>query len=222
MAIDGVKTGAFQPTTLQVWREFAIRLKNAIEEAHRSPNEALPVTYRNVRRAIEEAGRYLGVPAAPVVVENPASEEQIAKLEAALDPYYAMASGLAADDFSVAIERREELLGALGQLGIDSKELGDAGDIEALRVAFEPVSDSLIDQVASGAIDRVGNAYISHCPMAFKNRGADWLSPSPEILNPYYGSKMLTCGTVKRNLSFDYESAAQPSGEHQKHEHHKH
>ena len=154
--------------------------------------------------------------------ENPASEEKIAKLREALESYYAMAAGLAADDYASAIEPREKLIGALGQLGIDSEALGDAGDIAALRVAFDVVSGSLIDQVANGAMDRVGSAYVNHCPMAFKNRGADWLSPSPEILNPYFGSKMLTCGTVRRNLSFDPKILSQPSDDHKKHEHHKH
>ena len=38
--------------------------------------------------------------------------------------------------------------------------------------------------------------YIQHCPMADENKGADWLSMEKEILNPYFGKSMLTCGEV--------------------------
>ena len=30
--------------------------------------------------------------------------------------------------------------------------------------------------------------------MAFNNEGAYWLSKNENILNPYFGEKMLTCG----------------------------
>ena len=42
--------------------------------------------------------------------------------------------------------------------------------------------------------------YLLHCPMAFNDTGADWLSNSTEIKNPYFGSKMLTCGSVKDSV----------------------
>ncbi len=42
--------------------------------------------------------------------------------------------------------------------------------------------------------------YVLHCPMANNNMGSDWLSWEKEILNPYYGEAMLSCGEVKRVL----------------------
>lgn len=39
--------------------------------------------------------------------------------------------------------------------------------------------------------------YQDFCPMYDNNKGAMWLSETKEIKNPYYGSKMLTCGSVK-------------------------
>jgi len=52
-------------------------------------------------------------------------------------------------------------------------------------------------------VDQVGSAYVIHCPMVHDDSGADWLSPSTEILNPYFGTEMLNCGTLSRNLSFE-------------------
>tara|TARA_R110002020_G_scaffold426552_3_gene635951 strand:- start:34 stop:570 length:537 start_codon:yes stop_codon:yes gene_type:complete len=40
-----------------------------------------------------------------------------------------------------------------------------------------------------------GKIYKLYCPMAF-NEGAYWLSSEKEIMNPYFGEKMLNCGTV--------------------------
>lgn len=42
--------------------------------------------------------------------------------------------------------------------------------------------------------------YIQHCPMADDNKGADWLSRGKEVLNPYFGDAMLTCGSVTETL----------------------
>lgn len=38
--------------------------------------------------------------------------------------------------------------------------------------------------------------YYQYCPMAFDNKGAYWLSDTEEIRNPYFGDKMLTCGST--------------------------
>ncbi|MBB3698795.1 DUF3347 domain-containing protein [Flammeovirga yaeyamensis] len=49
-----------------------------------------------------------------------------------------------------------------------------------------------------------GNAgmdvYVVHCPMAFNNTGADWLSATNEVDNPYFGDEMLHCGRVMKEI----------------------
>ncbi|PKP34687.1 MAG: hypothetical protein CVT98_10650 [Bacteroidetes bacterium HGW-Bacteroidetes-15] len=42
--------------------------------------------------------------------------------------------------------------------------------------------------------------YVQHCPMADNNKGADWLSSEKEIKNPYFGSSMLKCGEVTKEI----------------------
>ncbi|MEA3224871.1 MAG: hypothetical protein U9Q07_02900, partial [Planctomycetota bacterium] len=39
--------------------------------------------------------------------------------------------------------------------------------------------------------------YKTYCPMAFDDKGADWLQLDEDILNPYFGASMLLCGEVK-------------------------
>jgi Cu(I)/Ag(I) efflux system membrane fusion protein len=40
--------------------------------------------------------------------------------------------------------------------------------------------------------------YEEHCPMAFDNKGANWLQAESELANPYYGAMMLRCGETRK------------------------
>lgn len=86
-----------------------------------------------------------------------------------------------------------------GQKIVESK------DVEAQRQQFQYVSDALINNIQAFGID--GKAlYKQHCPMAFDNKGADWISDEKEIMNPYFGDKMMKCGLVKGELPLAVES----------------
>jgi len=72
-------------------------------------------------------------------------------------------------------------------------------DIEVLRQAFQAVSVVMIDM--TNKFDPLQETiYVQHCPMADNNKGADWLSYEKEIRNPYFGSSMLTCGEVTKEI----------------------
>ena len=43
--------------------------------------------------------------------------------------------------------------------------------------------------------------YIQYCPMAFNDKGADWLSYDSYIRNPYFGDLMLKCGLVTDSIA---------------------
>jgi Cu(I)/Ag(I) efflux system membrane fusion protein len=72
-------------------------------------------------------------------------------------------------------------------------------DIEQLRKAFQTVSATMIEM--TNAFTPLGESiYVLHCPMADNNKGADWLSREKEIRNPYFGSSMLTCGELTKEI----------------------
>lgn len=71
-------------------------------------------------------------------------------------------------------------------------------DIEKMRTWLSPLSDQLYHTLKKFRVNAVG--YRLFCPMAFNNKGAYWLSDSDEILNPYFGDAMLTCGNVEEEL----------------------
>lgn len=68
-------------------------------------------------------------------------------------------------------------------------------NLERQREHFVILNENIIALVMN--IERLSNTiYIQKCPMANNNKGAMWLSTEEEVLNPYYGEQMLTCGSV--------------------------
>jgi len=86
----------------------------------------------------------------------------------------------------------------LESLRSSGESLIEADELEEMRVHFSPLSDQLYESLKKSGL-RTG-AYRQFCPMAFGDRGAYWLSDSREIRNPYYGDRMLRCGTVSEEL----------------------
>ncbi len=41
------------------------------------------------------------------------------------------------------------------------------------------------------------DVYLQYCPMAANGNGAYWLSDNKIVFNPYFGDRMLHCGSVK-------------------------
>lgn len=66
---------------------------------------------------------------------------------------------------------------------------------EQKRIYFKPLSNLTYRFLKTVDIKNV-QAYHQYCPLALNEQSADWLSASPEIENPYFGQKMLTCGEL--------------------------
>lgn len=75
----------------------------------------------------------------------------------------------------------------------------NADKIAHQREHFDILSQDLYDLVKVAGSGQT--LYLDHCPMYNDNKGANWLSETKEIKNPYYGKSMLTCGEVKEVLN---------------------
>ena len=104
-------------------------------------------------------------------------------------------------------------------------EAGGA-DIETIRSNFYGLSQTIISLQ-----DRFGHTLdrelvVAWCPMAFDDQGAPWIQAGRTIDNPYFGSMMLRCGEVRRDLPSRDQHAANgayedhaANGDHGGHDH---
>ena len=68
-----------------------------------------------------------------------------------------------------------------------------------VRETFLSISDRMIKLVENFQ-SLTHPLYVQYCPMADANKGAIWLSRNKEVINPYFGESMLTCGEVLKTI----------------------
>lgn len=66
------------------------------------------------------------------------------------------------------------------------------------RAAFELLSENMYRFVKTTGAEIT--LYRQYCPMAFNNKGAYWLAKEKQVNNPYFGDRMLHCGSVREVL----------------------
>lgn len=126
-------------------------------------------------------------------------------------PYFAMWEALKSDqldawhqattEFFAAVEKVDwprELAELKTELLYAREHLHHVTDIAQARDQFFTHSKGMIKLARMGVYE--GEVYRAHCPMARANQGADWLQPTNELLNPYYGDAMLRCGSIEEHL----------------------
>ena len=141
----------------------------------------------------------------------------LAKLDGVLDAYFAIQDALSHDQFGDAQSGAGLFGKALASIDVNlvtggspdawrlesaplaknSTLISSAKDIEVARAAYEHLSNGLIVIVKKYGSSGKQPIRRYHCPMAFDNRGADWLDNKPTIENPYFGAAMFSCGVLK-------------------------
>lgn len=125
-----------------------------------------------------------------------------------LSIYYDIKDALVSGNTTIASAKAEDFVKAMN--GADAKTISEASrdalvkdagaisttkDLKEQRMRFAPFSDNMIT-LAKAVKLSAGPVYLQYCPM----KKASWLSNQQGIKNPYYGSAMLTCGSVKATL----------------------
>ncbi|SRR5690554_356821 len=126
------------------------------------------------------------------------------KVEAIFEHYLKVETALVNTDAEGASIAAKDLASLLKEVEADEEvqksvsEMASSDNIELQRKNFEHLSDGM-EKMLEGALSS-GSLYKQYCPMAFNNRGASWISSSKDILNPYFGDKMLKCGRVDAEI----------------------
>lgn len=89
----------------------------------------------------------------------------------------------------------------MGTLSTTAQVLVGAKTLEDQRRQFATIADAMwtITRTVQYSGEKV---YWQHCPMAFNNEGAYWMSNEAGIRNPFFGNKMLTCGSTEDSLDY--------------------
>ncbi|GAB4149882.1 MAG: hypothetical protein Tsb009_24410 [Planctomycetaceae bacterium] len=73
-------------------------------------------------------------------------------------------------------------------------------NVEQQRIQFQKLSAIMLEVVERFGHSEQTTFYKAFCPMAFKNKGAFWLQPQKEIVNPYFSGGMRGCGEATRDF----------------------
>jgi hypothetical protein len=135
-----------------------------------------------------------------------------------IDGYLEIKNGLVADNQKAAAMGAESLLEAFSKFDMsalskeqhmeymeiyeNAKEQAEhitKNPIDHQREHFEVLSEDINDIIALVGTDK--KLYQDFCPMANNGKGAIWISEKEEIKNPFYGSKMMTCGKIQKHIN---------------------
>ncbi|WP_340201702.1 DUF3347 domain-containing protein [Ascidiimonas sp. W6] len=78
------------------------------------------------------------------------------------------------------------------------EDIAALDDLEAQRALFAQLTIQLEPLLKEKLLS--GIIYKQYCPMAFNNNGGFWFSEKEEIENPYFGDKMLHCGSITEKI----------------------
>lgn len=147
-----------------------------------------------------------------------ATNEKNSETSDIIDGYLQIKNGLVADNKNAAAKGGEILLKAFSEF--DMTKLSDTqhkeymeilenakeqtehivkSPMEHQREHFEVLSNDINDLIALLGTDKT--LYLDFCPMYNDGKGAIWLSETEEIKNPYYGSKMMKCGEIRKQIN---------------------
>jgi hypothetical protein len=117
-----------------------------------------------------------------------------------------------AANFSVAEiaadSAKTKVKNALTKIAAISSQITQApADVLVIRKLFANLSDAMHPAFTKGVGYEGTKIYVQHCPMAFEDATANWLSPTEAIINPYMGTnhpkykdKMYDCGEVTDSI----------------------
>ena len=133
--------------------------------------------------------------------------------------YIYLKNKLANDDTNGAAEEGKQLFASFKTVNVnslnakqkaeyldiadDAKEHAEhiglnGGNISHQREHFASLSKDISDLITLLGSNQ--KLYQDYCPMYDNGKGAVWISKTKEIENPYFGKKMSTCGSIKKEF----------------------
>jgi hypothetical protein len=120
--------------------------------------------------------------------------------QAIVDPAVAIQESLAKDslagvpDNAGRIEREAaSLQPPAPAIASAAGQLKRTSSLDSARVAFGGLSEALVAYIDGNKLKLDPRIHVAFCPMVLK----PWLQAGTVVANPYYGSRMPNCGSIK-------------------------
>ena len=154
------------------------------------------------------------------------------RIENAVDHYLAMKDAFVNADTAAVKMHASDFVQALDSINADEMKSDSGAVVETAKASIADIQSNIVSLLKQTDITEMRKdfsmatqimypaffqsinyegkkLYLQHCPMAFNDtEGADWLSYSDEIMNPYLGKKhpkykagMLHCGEIKDSVT---------------------
>lgn len=150
---------------------------------------------------------------------NTVTTQNAPQLKAVFDNYFSVKDALVKTDAGTSSAKASELVKAIKavemtklsneehtvwmkvmkDLTANAEKIAVAKDVTKQREIFALLANNMYELAKVSKQETP--VYYQHCPMYNNGKGANWLSKEEAIKNPYYGSKMLTCGSVQETIS---------------------
>jgi len=150
---------------------------------------------------------------------NTPTGQNVSQLQNVFDSYFSVKDALVMTDAAITSAKAAELLTAvkavdmaklstqehtvwmklLNDLTENAGKIAKAKEVSEQRETFVLLSANIYELAKVSKQETP--VYYQHCPMFHNGKGANWLSKEEAVKNPYYGSKMLTCGSVQETIN---------------------
>lgn len=136
---------------------------------------------------------------------NEAPKFKDKEITAAYAGYSNLKKAILESNQAMAKEEAEQFLGTIAkvdgteQIQKAATKVAAGPDLESQKAAFSELSSEFAVFLKNGRLTE-NQLFLARCPMANSNSGGIWLSHIEEIQNPFFGGKMLKCGSIQETI----------------------
>ena len=149
---------------------------------------------------------------------NMSAMQETNLLSAVYNNYFAVKDALVKTDGATASTNAQNLLAAINEVKMDqlsmeahmawmkvlknlkedARQIAGTKEVAKQRDHFMALSKNMYEVMKVSKQDTP--TYYQFCPMANGGKGANWLSKDNKVMNPYYGSQMMSCGKTVETI----------------------
>lgn len=147
------------------------------------------------------------------------SSEHGTQLALVTSRYFVVKDALVKDDAKTSAASAQKLLDAIQAVDMNklssaehtvwmkvmnnlrkyAADMTKAKDIAGQRLSFASLSNNIYALVKVAKLET--QVYYQHCPMFNDGKGGHWLSKENGVKNPFFGAKMLSCGSTVETIN---------------------